>query len=406
MTSRFEPDVTKSLTHAKSYGRHADESTESPASSPSPEALEDSERFDASEQHFAASLNEPSPHFVVEEASSDSSPRSVTPNECGEIEADRAQSAEPPFTLSHPGLKLPEVDSWRREVAAKLSKYNEGRQPRKPKYPSLKLKFEPNDPATRYSSPDMESSGRPVSPRGSALRKTAEDLVEIEETPISRPAEPRKSAVAEITGRLLEFPRSFFPPSRPVDELAEPVFDRPRILEVPDQLPMPPAMGGILIEPAEMPAEEKRPGFELPLQPALMSRRLWAAATDAVVVLLALAIFGWIFFRITKTLPIGKETAVMTAVVAGLFWMGYQGLLLLYCGSTVGLKAARLRLSLFDGGPVPRKLRMWRVAASILSALSIGLGYAWCFLDEDQLCWHDRITRTYMAPTRPMTPIK
>jgi uncharacterized RDD family membrane protein YckC len=183
--------------------------------------------------------------------------------------------------------------------------------------------------------------------------------------------------------------------------LAEPVFDRPRILEVPEQLPLPPALGGILIEPAEMPAEEKRPGFELPLQPARMSRRFWAAAADGVVVLLALATFGSIFFRITKTVPMLKETAVMTAVITGMFWIGYQYLLLIYCGSTLGLKAARLRLSLFDGSPVPRKLRIWRVAASILSALSLGLGYAWCFLDEDQLCWHDRITRTYMAPTSP-----
>ena len=39
----------------------------------------------------------------------------------------------------------------------------------------------------------------------------------------------------------------------------------------------------------------------------------------------------------------------------------------------------------------------WR---RILSALSLGLGYAWCMLDEDQLCWHDRITKTHSAPKR------
>ena len=26
------------------------------------------------------------------------------------------------------------------------------------------------------------------------------------------------------------------------------------------------------------------------------------------------------------------------------------------------------------------------------------MGYAWLFLDEDSLCWHDRITHTYLAP--------
>ena len=28
------------------------------------------------------------------------------------------------------------------------------------------------------------------------------------------------------------------------------------------------------------------------------------------------------------------------------------------------------------------------------------MGFAWVFLDEDALCWHDRITHTYLAPTR------
>ena len=78
--------------------------------------------------------------------------------------------------------------------------------------------------------------------------------------------------------------------------------------------------------------------------------------------------------------------------------MGYQYLLLVHSGSTPGLKLARLELRRFDSGPVPRRLRRWRVLASVLSGLSLALGYAWCFMDEDELCWHDRITHTYMAP--------
>jgi hypothetical protein len=31
------------------------------------------------------------------------------------------------------------------------------------------------------------------------------------------------------------------------------------------------------------------------------------------------------------------------------------------------------------------------------------MGYAWVFLDEDALCWHDRITHTYLAPKRQGT---
>jgi hypothetical protein len=28
------------------------------------------------------------------------------------------------------------------------------------------------------------------------------------------------------------------------------------------------------------------------------------------------------------------------------------------------------------------------------------MGYIWVFLDEDSLCWHDRITHTYLAPQK------
>jgi uncharacterized RDD family membrane protein YckC len=88
----------------------------------------------------------------------------------------------------------------------------------------------------------------------------------------------------------------------------------------------------------------------------------------------------------------------MALVLMGLFWIAFQYLLLVYCGMTPGLKVAGLRLCRFDGETASRRVRLWRVLASVLSGVSLGLGYAWCFLDEDQLCWHDRITHTYMAP--------
>ena len=94
----------------------------------------------------------------------------------------------------------------------------------------------------------------------------------------------------------------------------------------------------------------------------------------------------------------------MSVTVVGVLWIAYQYLLLVYSGTTPGLRIAKLRLECFDGSPAPRRLRRWRVLASVLSTVSLGLGYAWCFLDEDALCWHDRITRTYTAPSAE-TPV-
>jgi uncharacterized RDD family membrane protein YckC len=83
-------------------------------------------------------------------------------------------------------------------------------------------------------------------------------------------------------------------------------------------------------------------------------------------------------------------------VVAVLLWAAYEFLFVVYTGSTPGLRAARLRLAGFDGSPLNRRLRRWRVLASFLSAFSAGLGYLWCVLDQDGLCWHDRITGTHV----------
>ena len=63
-----------------------------------------------------------------------------------------------------------------------------------------------------------------------------------------------------------------------------------------------------------------------------------------------------------------------------------------------GVMAAR------DGEIPGRSTRRWRALAMALSAVSLGLGFLWCLLDEDTLCWHDRITRTYLSAGAVRTP--
>ncbi len=126
-----------------------------------------------------------------------------------------------------------------------------------------------------------------------------------------------------------------------------------------------------------------------------------AGLVDALILMAALTIFGAIFVRINPERAPLPLVAGGLAVVAALLWAAYVFLFIVYTGTTPGLRAARLRLVKFDGSPLPRRLRRWRVLASFLSALSLGLGFLWSFLDEDGLCWHDRITRTHVQ--RPST---
>lgn len=375
--------------------------------------LIDPEAYDASEQEFSASLERTSttPRFVVKQEPAISRDTQSSPLEASATDAPPANTlqsynreADQEFDSSgdqetaeaftpeiaagpfQPDLLGQTGSSWRDEVAARLNNYRARRRPRGPRYPSMRLKFGPADPPAvalaRRQSAALESS-------------ICADSVVTTAAPIAYTA-PAVSP-GEPSAKIIEFPRQS---ATPYDELAEPVLDRPRILEAPDLLPPPPALGGILLGEVAKPGDERRPGFEVPLQPASMTRRVLAVATDAVLVIMAFAAFAYIFLKVTPTVPPLTQAGGISVVLLGLFWVGYQYLLLVHAGSTPGLKLAKLELSCFDGAPVPRNIRRWRVLASVLSGVSVGLGYAWCFLDEDQLCWHDRITRTYMAPTK------
>jgi uncharacterized RDD family membrane protein YckC len=369
--------------------------------------LIDPEAFDVSEQQFAASLEEKSvhsqPQFVPDDvappvslADDNSSPALPEHRSTKQVGGSGGESTETASLKSTHGL-LPDPDSWRREVAARVNHYR-GKRPRAPRYPSLQLRFESSEPSMIEHQPSTEQATA-VSSRGQlAITMDVEPALATEWQAAQPAPDAPIAAPTEGATKILAFPRSPFMPSLAADELAEPVFDRPRILEVPEVLPPPPAMGGILIEPTEEPKDERRPGFELPLKPARLTRRILAGVTDGLIVMAAFAAFAYIFFRITSIIPPLRQGVSVAAALLALFWSAYQYLLLVYAGSTPGLRLAKLELSRFDGRPVPRKLRRWRVLASMLSGLSLALGYLWCFMDEDELCWHDRITHTYMAP--------
>jgi hypothetical protein len=309
-----------------------------------------------------------------------------------------------------------DTPAWRQEVAVRLNRYQSRRKPSPPRYPSLRLRFEPDD-APRVSGEPV-CPQRPGSNQALALdafsatgparfepasfpesHMTAEPA---SAAPLSEQAEQFSSRATQadhpVTARIIEFPRAWIPPTPALDELAEPVITQPRILEAPEVVPPAPALGGITIDPMQRPEVEKRPGIDIPLQAAPLGRRVLSALLDDGIIAVACALFGYIFWKLTAIRPPRLQIVEIAGGLAGVFWGGYQYLLVVYAGTTPGLRLARLELTRFDGRPAGRRLRRWRVLASFLSAISLGMGYAWVFLDEDSLCWHDRITRTYLAP--------
>ncbi len=366
----------------------------------------DPDEVDISEQQFAASLDasigEEKPQFVLDDVTAEAPSMNSTPDMRVEpliadsierpssVEAPEASAAASPENSTLPD-PAPDAD-WRDQVSAKVNHYK-ARKPRQERYPSLSLQFDaPPQRMTRAAevfagmdavpqAPDEQNSPQPVEMNFSSTA--------LSDPPLPGPP-PR--ILLEATARVLEFRR----PASRADELADPVIDRPRIVEAPELLPPPPAMGGILIEPPIEDETDRLPGLDLPLQSSPFSRRLLAGAIDVVVVAVALAAFGYIFLRLNGIPPIRTLAEIVAALLAVL-WPAYQYALLVYSKRTLGLWVSKLEVTRFDGKPASRSLRRWRVLASLLSCASLGLGYAWCFLDEDQLSWHDRITRTHLG---------
>jgi uncharacterized RDD family membrane protein YckC len=203
---------------------------------------------------------------------------------------------------------------------------------------------------------------------------------------------------APTVAKILEFPRFVWaPPPPPPDQLAEPVVARPRILEVPEIAPELPALGGITMDAAPRKEAGRQPGIDIPLNRASLARRILAGAIDGLIVLCASVLFAAIFWKVAAVRPPAVQMLALAAGIPYLFWAAYQYLLIVYAADTPGLRLAGLTLVRFDGAATNRCLRRWRVLASYLSGASLGMGFVWAFLDEDALCWHDRITRTCLA---------
>jgi uncharacterized RDD family membrane protein YckC len=350
--------------------------------------------------------------------------------------------------------EVADAPAWRDELSARLNRYRARRKVRPPRYPSLRLPLSLPFEAHELSNGASAHSGASALPAFESVSNHALALdgmrlhpspmaetemnfeqdfgVETAPQPLLAPdanssgtsgahdSGAHDSGGRDIGGhysggrysgdrdsgghggaKIIEFPGfAWGPPAPPPDQLAEPVSGRPRILEVPEVAPPPPALGGITIEAAEHPEAEKRLGIDIPLQSAPLGRRLAAALIDGLIIAAASALFGFIFWKVAAVRPPRLQILGLAAGIAAVFWAAYQYLMIVYAGSTPGLRLAGLELARFDGTSASRSLRRWRVFASWLSAVSAGMGYVWVFLDEDALCWHDRITHTYLAPKK------
>ena len=131
---------------------------------------------------------------------------------------------------------------------------------------------------------------------------------------------------------------------------------------------------------------------------ALPVHRLMAAVADAAMIAIALGLFLAIFYLSGGRIVFSKASALLFVGVAAAVTFLYRLLWCLGDGDTPGMHFVGLRLVDFDGRRPAREQRNVRLAASILSLASAGLGLLWALVDEENLTWHDHISKTFPTP--------
>ena len=142
------------------------------------------------------------------------------------------------------------------------------------------------------------------------------------------------------------------------------------------------------------PQDAPEPQADLHLAP--ISRRFMSVLVDGILIAAAVLLPAMLALARIGHPPAARIMelgAISAFLLAGLL---YQTLFLTLAETTPGMKCARLSLCTFDGQIPTREQLHTRLGALLLSVVPVGLGVAWALFDDDHLCWHDRLSRTYL----------
>jgi uncharacterized RDD family membrane protein YckC len=128
---------------------------------------------------------------------------------------------------------------------------------------------------------------------------------------------------------------------------------------------------------------------------ATPTHRLVASAIDGVIILFGFVLLITLFEALGGSLGAGKTFWIGLSAVLALVSMLY-GLIWAIAGrETAGMRFTDLQLITFDGFQVDPRSRALRFASTWLSFCSGGLGLLWAVADEENLTWHDHISKTF-----------
>jgi uncharacterized RDD family membrane protein YckC len=128
---------------------------------------------------------------------------------------------------------------------------------------------------------------------------------------------------------------------------------------------------------------------------ATPTHRLVASAIDGVIILFGFGLLIALFEVLGGSFGGGRMLWIGLAAALGLVSMLY-GLIWAIAGrETAGMRFTDLQLITFDGFQLDPRSRALRFASTWLSFCSGGLGILWAVADEENLTWHDHISKTF-----------
>jgi uncharacterized RDD family membrane protein YckC len=136
---------------------------------------------------------------------------------------------------------------------------------------------------------------------------------------------------------------------------------------------------------------------------ASLPERRRAAILDAALLLFSYGAMLALFTALGGRLGFNKIDAAVTGATLALFYAQYFALFTFFGGSTPGMILRGIRVVAFDGRIPTSRQMAWRSFGYLISAGTIFLGFLWALWDDDHLCWHDRISQTYLTPTEGFT---
>lgn len=130
---------------------------------------------------------------------------------------------------------------------------------------------------------------------------------------------------------------------------------------------------------------------------ASIDDRRIAAVIDLFCLLFAYGGFLGLFGSLGGQFTLSKLSVAVCVATFAAVYLQYFALFTIFGGTTPGMMMRGLQVVSFSGdAPTPRQM-LWRSAGYIISAGTFFLGFLWAMWDEDELTWHDRLSRTYLS---------